>query len=127
MDYFSQPTGTLTIREAIEAIQTRTGVRIAIASLYRLIQKGARGRRLACIRVAGRIYVRTVDLDAYLTDCNSADASPHQSPASTTPLRASRRSPERQEQIDRVNDDLRRRLGRDRRGAGWRTGGRGAH
>jgi hypothetical protein len=62
---------SLTILQAAEAIYERTGVRIAIATLYRLIHKGARGRRLPCVRVAGRVYVRVADLDAYLEDCES--------------------------------------------------------
>jgi hypothetical protein len=115
MHYDGQPTGTLTIPQAIEAIQTRTGVRIAIATLYRLIQKGARGQRLECVRVAGRVYIRTAAIDAYLAACNapaalSTTASAPRPPGEAT-SRDSRRCPQRQEQINRNNDELRRRLG----------------
>lgn len=109
---YGQPTGTLTIPQTIDAIQTRTGIRIAIATLYRLIQKGARGRRLECVRFAGRVYVKQEALDAYFAACNppAGHSSPAPPVASEAPSRDSRRCPERQQQIDRNNDELRRRL-----------------
>lgn len=104
----------LTIKEAVQWIHDRTGVRKSYPTLFRWMQKGVGGRRLPFERIGGSFYVSESDLDAFLQACNSGGQTPGQAEAATRPSSCSpcdKRSASRRRQIANNNAELRKKLG----------------
>ena len=104
----------LTIKEAVEWFQARTGVRKSYPTLVRWMQKGVQGRRLPSERIGGNFYVNEADLEAFLQACKSGSRTLGQAEAASPPPSCSpreKRSEPRRRQIADNNVQLRKKLG----------------
>jgi hypothetical protein len=65
---FSAPDARLTQSEAAALIHSLTKVRPPSATVYRWMSKGVRGRKLASLRVGGRVYTTRTAVEEFLKE-----------------------------------------------------------
>lgn len=105
----------LTIKQAVEWIESQTGVRKSYPTLFRWMQKGVGGRRLPYICCGGSRHLQPETLAAFLEACTgtriNACSAADPVPAKPNP-RHPLPSPERRRQVAENSEHLRRRLQR---------------
>jgi hypothetical protein len=65
---FAAPDARLTLSEAAALIDSLTRIRPPNATVYRWMSKGVRGRKLASLRVGGRVYTTRSAVEEFLRE-----------------------------------------------------------